>query len=150
MKTLANKNLGFLALIGMLLIGGVIISGCIEEPQRSGNIEFEYGTNESVGDTQEGIKDIEWDNDVLIIDAIITATCDDPNLIFMGDYKVDGNDISLTVSETKSGYKCMGNYDVKFKINNLKKRNYNILLFTDVMGQGKLLIDEKQLNKTSD
>lgn len=92
------------------------------------------------------IKNIIWENKVLIIESIVTATCDDPNLKLFGDYKVDENNISLTISETTSfffHYQCAGSYKVKFKIKNLKKQNYNILLFTDVMGQGKLLVDEK-------
>ncbi len=93
------------------------------------------------------IKDINWDNNTLIIEVILAAICDDPNVKLVGDYKIGSDNISLTVSEVRSFFsithsQCMGYYSVKFKIEKLEKKNYRILLYK-YNEQEKVLIDEK-------
>lgn len=92
------------------------------------------------------IKNIEWKENTLIIDAVMRVACDYQNLKLMGDYKVNGDTISLTVSQTKSYFlksRCMGDYGVRFKIKNLEKKDYTILLYQ--VDEGKSLIDEKSI-----
>ncbi|MCK4429405.1 MAG: hypothetical protein KAU95_03450, partial [Candidatus Aenigmarchaeota archaeon] len=89
-----------------------------------------------------GINSIEWNNTVLIVETLITATCQDPNHKIIGKYEVDGDTISLIISEefySSVRYQCFGIYKVNFKIKNLEKKDYTILLY-----KGKK-IDEKQI-----
>lgn len=141
-------------LIVVAIIAGIVIVSYIIQEKPQGNFEFEYkecnacdaSGDEIINHIRNHIKNITWENNVLIIEAVVLpTTCGNPDFKLFGDYKVDGNNISLTVSETTSFFfhsKCAGYCNVKFKIKHLKKQNYNILLFT-VMAHRKALVDEK-------
>ncbi|MCK4428895.1 MAG: hypothetical protein KAU95_00860 [Candidatus Aenigmarchaeota archaeon] len=137
----------FLIHFAILIVPGLdpLIAGYLYENDifiiENENLEFEYKLidekiimeiREKEGDGYRGIKNIKWNGSILIADAIIGATCDDPFHRIIGGYEVDGNTISLTISEkfySSFRYACGGLYNISFKIKNLEKKDYTILLY---------------------
>ena len=117
------------SLFYLLICTFIITSCCIDQ---RGDYEFEYKPSKvTVKEYRNysGITSVDWGGNNLTVDGLILGTCSDPNLKLLGDYKVNGSLITLTVSETESTYKCFGVYDIRFKIRNLKRDNYTIELY---------------------
>jgi len=74
-------------LIVLVIIVGIVIVGYSIQEKPPENLEFEYkGYDASNDETGSHIKNVRWENNVLIVEAIVTATCGDPNLKLFGDY----------------------------------------------------------------
>lgn len=126
----------------------------IEDNYRVGNIEFEYspiGDEGMAGLQAKGdMRNIEWVNNILIVDAIISMDGACPNQELFAKYKINANTLSLFVSDEKffieeifmDRAKCIGYYAVKFKIKNLEKKDYKVLLYKKRFMTRNLLVDE--------
>ena len=99
------------------------------------------------------IKNIEWNDDVLIVDAIVNGVvCDIGINKFTFDHKVEEDWINLFISERNIlGSRCAGAYDFRFKIKNLEKKDYSISLYKrNYYADEKVffLVDEGIINNT--
>jgi len=160
-----------LAYFAILFVPGLdpLIAGYLYENDnviKDENLEFEYEPidyeiikeiREKEGDDICGIKNIRWNNSILIIDSIITATCSDPYHRIIGGYELNGDTISLFISNkfySSFRYSCIGWYNITFKIKNLEQKNYSVLLYRgcrDKEGQKSLIgaVQSQEMNSTT-
>ncbi|MDP2946953.1 MAG: hypothetical protein Q8N88_02465 [Nanoarchaeota archaeon] len=77
------------------------------------------------------IEEAKWENNDLVVKTITTHNCCPFRL--SGKYKISGNNIMLEVDESigLSACMCVCNYESIFKIPNLEKKEYNIILYKD-------------------
>ena len=137
-------------LIGILVIGIFILLWSGIDIYRNLNLDFEYNLDESIRD-EGGIKNIEWIEGILVVEAIVGMGGVGPNSELYAKHKVDANTISLFVSDEKIFIEeifrnipqCLGTYEVKFKIKNLEMKDYKILLYKKSFMTENLLVDEK-------
>ncbi|MCK4429526.1 MAG: hypothetical protein KAU95_04060 [Candidatus Aenigmarchaeota archaeon] len=101
------------------------------------------------------IKNIEWEDDLLVVEAIMNMEgC--PNQELFVNYKINTNTLSFFVSNEKTFIEeifmqhcsCIECYKLRFKIKNLEKKNYKVLLYKKIFMQKDFLVDEKLISNT--
>jgi hypothetical protein len=92
------------------------------------NLEFEFSRCKNCTEEIENtIREIKWDGNTLIVDAIVTRNACVDHL--EGAYIIDGDIIKLDVLEKEEG-RCwsLSSYKTTFKMKDLQKKDYKIQL----------------------
>ena len=125
---LMQKKIKIGLILSVFVVGLLILqSQRIQElPNQSSNkLRIIVLSEELCHNCKHGVINSHWENNDLIIEGIFSVNCCPEKIIY--EYELINNDLSIVLKD-EGICNCMGKQKTILKIQNLKKKDYNIIL----------------------